>query len=154
MSLSKKPVVLMADDDEDDRHIAQRALTGTRLEGCLRFVEDGEQLLAYLRKEAPYRCPSTTPKPDLILLDLNMPRIDGREALFEIKTDPVLRHIPVVILTTSSAEEDVIRSYDLGVNAFVTKPVTFRGLSKVLLQIGQFWFEVAKTPAEVGRKDG
>jgi CheY-like chemotaxis protein len=143
----------MADDDEDDRHIAERALAGTRLEGCLRFVEDGERLLAYLRGQAPYDGVNAAPRPNLILLDLNMPRVDGREALDQIKSDPALRRIPVVILTTSSAEEDVLRSYDLGVNAFVTKPVTFRGLSKVLQQIGQFWFDVAKMPAGAWRQN-
>jgi len=111
-------------------------------------VEDGEELMDYLRQEGAYTAPGAAPRPGLILLDLNMPRKDGREALQEIKTDPSLRRIPVVVLTTSQAEQDILRSYDLGVNAFVTKPVTFDDLSTAVTVLGNFWFEIVKLPPQ------
>ena len=140
--------ILLADDDPDDRMLAQRALKKSRLANRLFMVEDGEMLMQYLRREGEYADPEKSPRPGLILLDLNMPRKDGREALREIKSDPALRRIPVVILTTSEAELDILRSYDLGVNAFVTKPVTFEGLATAIRRIGDFWFEIVKLPKE------
>ena len=116
--------ILYADDDEDDRMLVHDALREARLINDLRFVEDGEQLLDYLHHRGRYTDATAAPRPGLILLDLNMPRMDGREALAAIKSDPMLRRIPVVVLTTSKAEEDVLRTYDLGVNSFITKPVT------------------------------
>lgn len=149
MKTKNEPVfILLADDDPDDRMFAERALAASRLPNRLVTVEDGEQLMKYLRREGKYADAAASPRPDLILLDLNMPRKDGREALREIKSDPVLRRIPVVVLTTSEAEQDVSRSYDLGGNAFVTKPVTFSGLSKALQRLGDFWFEIVKLPQE------
>lgn len=139
-------IILMADDDPDDRHLAEKALRGTSLEGALRFVEDGVELMNYLRREKPYASRNDYPLPDLILLDLNMPRKDGREALEEIKVDASLRRIPVVVLTTSSAEEDVFQTYDSGVNAFITKPVTFSELCRVLQRTSEFWFDIASRP--------
>jgi CheY-like chemotaxis protein len=138
--------ILLADDDADDRMLAKDALKESRLANDLRFVENGEELLDYLRRRGAFERPESSPTPGLILLDLNMPRKDGREALAEIKSDPALRHIPVVVLTTSKAEEDIYRSYDLGVNSFITKPVTFDGLVAVMRTLGTYWFEIVELP--------
>jgi CheY-like chemotaxis protein len=140
-------VILMADDDPDDRLLAKEALEESRVLNELYFVEDGEQLLEYLRREGAYADPETSPRPGLILLDLNMPRKDGREALREIKADPDLRRIPVVVMTTSSAEEDVFRSYDSGANSFVTKPVTFEQLVALMRALGNYWIEIVELPS-------
>lgn len=138
--------ILLADDDADDRMLTRDALAESRLANDLRFVEDGEQLMAYLRREDRFASPEASPRPGLILLDLNMPRKDGREALREIKGDPNLRSIPIVVLTTSKAEEDIYRTYDLGVNSFITKPVTFDGLVSVMRGLGRYWFEIVELP--------
>ncbi len=138
--------ILIADDDPDDRFMTQEALEEAYLLNSLRFVEDGVELMKYLRREGKYTDPASSPTPGLILLDLNMPKKDGREALKEIKSDPKLRSIPVIILTTSKTEEDILRSYDLGVNCFITKPVTFTGLLDVTRSIGQYWFEIVELP--------
>src|ERR1043165_1871463 len=133
MSKLVDPVeILMADDDADDRLMAEKALKEYRLHNGIRFVVAGGALMDYLYRRGKYADPDTSPEPGLILLDLNMPRKDGREALAEIKADPKLRHIPVVVLTTSKAEEDIIRSYDLGVNSYIPKPVSFQGLAEAL----------------------
>lgn len=138
--------ILYADDDEDDRMLVRDALAESRLRNDLRFVEDGEQLLDYLHRRGKWADPKTSPRPGLILLDLNMPRLDGREALAEIKKSQDLRRIPVVVLTTSKAEEDVLRSYDLGVNSFITKPVTFEALVELMQVLGRYWFEIVELP--------
>ena len=144
---SPRPItILLADDDADDRMLAQDALKESRLANDLRFVENGEELLEYLRRQGPFAEEGKAPTPGLILLDLNMPRKDGREALKEIKSDPNLRHIPIVVLTTSKAEEDIYRTYDLGVNSFITKPVTFDGLVNVMRTLGTYWFEIVELP--------
>ena len=124
--------ILIADDDADDRLMAKEALEECRLVNRVDFVEDGVELLAYLRREGQYADKAKAPRPGLIILDLNMPKMDGREALREIKADPALRRIPIVVMTTSKAEEDIYRSYDLGVNSFITKPVTFDALVTVM----------------------
>ena len=139
-------MILMADDDSDDRMMARDAFEVNRLDNELRFVEDGEELMDYLFRRGKYTDPKDSPRPGLILLDLNMPRMDGREALKEIKSDPDFHSIPVVVLTTSSAEEDVVRSYDLGVNSFITKPVSFEGLVEVIKQTGYYWLQIVKLP--------
>jgi CheY-like chemotaxis protein len=136
--------ILMADDDADDRLMAREALEEAGLTNVMKFVEDGEELLDYLRQSGAYADPDSAPRPGLILLDLNMPRMDGREALREIKADPELRRIPVVVLTTSKAEEDILRTYDLGVNSFITKPVTFEGLVEVMKHLAHYWFELVQ----------
>ena len=142
----------MADDDEDDRLLTRDALSGTgRLRIDLRFAVDGEDLLDYLCQRGRYAAPGTAPRPGLILLDLNMPKKDGREALAEIKADASLRRIPVVVLTTSRAEEDIVRSYDLGVSSFITKPVTFDGLVAVMHTLGEYWLDVVELPLD-GRR--
>lgn len=137
--------ILMADDDPDDRQLAADALTEARLANPLVFVEDGEELLEYLHATGRYADQPPT-RPAVILLDLNMPRMDGREALEQIKADPSLRKIPVVVLTTSAEEEDIVGSYDLGVAGYVTKPVTFLELVEVMRGIGDYWFEIVRLP--------
>ena len=126
--------------------LAADALEASRVVNDLRFVEDGEELLDYLYHRNQYTDPLSSPTPGLILLDLNMPRKDGREALREIKADPELRRIPVVVLTTSKAEEDIYRTYDLGANSFITKPVSFDGLVSVMRDIGRYWIEIVELP--------
>ena len=139
-------VILIAEDDPDDRLLTIRALEQNRLANAIKWVEDGEELMDYLHHRGAYAGDGNAPRPGLILLDLNMPRMDGREALQAIKADPELRRIPVVVLTTSRAEQDVVQSYDLGVNAFVTKPVTFEELANAIRVLGNFWFEIVKLP--------
>ena len=138
--------ILMADDDEDDCMLAREALVESRLANDLHFVRDGEELMDYLYRRGRYVEPESSPRPGLILLDLNMPKKDGREALQEIKANVQLRHIPIVVLTTSKAEEDIYRSYDLGANSFITKPVTFAALVEVMKTIGKYWFEIVELP--------
>ena len=142
----KMITILLADDDPDDRKLTQDAFVENRLVNVLHCVEDGEELMEYLRRQGRYVDQKDAPLPGLILLDLNMPRKDGREALKEIKTDPELRRIPIVVLTTSKAEEDILRTYDLGVNSYVTKPVTFKSLVELIKVLGRYWFEVVELP--------
>ena len=139
-------VILMAEDDPDDRQLSAEALEEAHLTNHLFFVKDGEELLDFLRNQGQFSDRNRAPRPGIILLDLNMPRKDGREALVEIKADPKLRSIPVVVLTTSQAEEDILRSYDLGVSGFITKPVDFNSLITVMKTIGKYWFEVVELP--------
>ena len=140
------PVILMAEDDEDDYVIARDVFADRRIMNELKWVKDGQELLDYLRRKGKYADPAESPDPGLILLDLNMPRKDGREALKEIKSDPKLRRIPVVVLTTSKAEEDVVRSYDLGVNSFITKPVDFQQFVDVVKTLTQYWLQLVQLP--------
>ena len=148
MSNAQRIRILLAEDDPDDRLLTRRAIQKSRIANTISTVEDGEELMDYLRREGAYEDPDDAPRPGLILLDLNMPRMDGREALKKIKSDPELRRIPVIVLTTSEAEQDILQSYDLGVNAFVTKPVTFDGLADAIQALGDFWFEIVKLPSE------
>jgi CheY-like chemotaxis protein len=144
--------ILIADDDEEDREMARDAMRDAHLANPIECVVDGQELMDYLRHEGRYADPQVpSPRPAIILLDLNMPKKDGREALAEIKADPALRSIPVVVLTTSKDEEDIVRSYDLGVNSFITKPVTFAGLVDVMRGWSQYWFEITELPATDGR---
>lgn len=138
--------ILMADDDADDRQLTREALEDARLINDIRFVENGEELLEYLRRQGRYAPPVEAPRPGIILLDLNMPRKDGRTVLKEIKQDPDLRTIPVVVLTTSKSDEDVYRSYDLGVNSYIVKPVTFEALVDTLQTLEKYWFEIVELP--------
>ena len=139
-------VIMLTDDDEEDLQMTVEALRESRLGNELRTTRDGEELMDYLLRRGRYAHPSEAPMPGLILLDLNMPRKDGREALAEIKANPDLRRIPVIVLTTSKAEEDIFRSYDLGVNSFITKPVTFAGLVDAMKVLSRYWFEIADLP--------
>lgn len=149
MDLTKhSPTVLVADDDEDDRRFIRRAWETNRAIEELRFVEDGQELTDYLNHSGKYTNPVSAPPPWLILLDLNMPRKDGRQALREIKSDLVLRNIPIVVLTTSEAEQDICRSYELGANSYITKPPTLGGLVDVLQVLGKYWIDTVNLPPE------
>ncbi len=143
---SKAIEILIADDDAEDRMLIRDALVEIRLKNNLHFVEDGEQLLDLLKNTGKYSDQEMYPRPGIILLDLNMPRKDGREALKEIKADPSLRNIPIIILTTSKAEEDILRTYDLGVSSFITKPVSFGGLVEIMQTLNKYWFEIVELP--------
>ncbi|WP_158972486.1 response regulator [Paraglaciecola sp. L3A3] len=146
--LNKRPItILMADDDEDDRLLTREALEESRVLNELHCVEDGVELVSYLKREGKYADEEAYPRPSLILLDLNMPRKDGREALQEIKADPSLRTIPVVILTTSKQEEDMVKGYDLGAASFITKPVNFEGLVNLMRTLGKYWIEFVELPS-------
>jgi CheY-like chemotaxis protein len=139
--------ILMADDDADDRELTRDALQDSWLAKQMKFVVDGQELIDYLRRQGRYAERSRdAPRPGIILLDLNMPRMDGREALAEIKSDQSLRAIPIVVLTTSKDEEDVTRTYDLGANSFISKPVTHTGLVDVMRSLTKYWLEVVELP--------
>jgi CheY-like chemotaxis protein len=142
----KTITILMADDDQDDCLLVSKAFKASRLCNDLRFVKDGEELMDYLYQRGKYKGAGQAPPPGLILLDLNMPKKDGREALKEIKGNADLREIPVVVLTTSKDEEDVLKSYNLGANSYITKPVTFEGLVEVIKSLGKYWFEIVELP--------
>jgi CheY-like chemotaxis protein len=142
-----KPItILMADDDEEDCELTREALQDARLANQMKFVHDGQELVDYLKRSGRYSDPSEAPRPGIILLDLNMPKKDGREALAEIKSDEALRRIPIVVLTTSKDEEDVLRTYDLGASSFITKPVTFAALVEVMANWRRYWFEIVELP--------
>lgn len=149
MKRNGKPItLLMADDDADDRMLTKEAMQEALVINDLRFVEDGEELMDYLHQQGQYADPDSSPRPGLILLDLNMPKKDGREALKEIKADPELRRIPIVVLTTSKAEEDVWRTYEMGASSYITKPVTFEGLIDVMKTLKKYWLEIVELPPE------
>jgi len=138
--------ILMAEDDPDDRQMTKEAFEESHLLNDLRFVFDGVELIDYLKRRGRYSDPATSPRPGLILLDLNMPKKDGREALKEIKADPTLKAIRIVVLTTSKAEEDIIRTYDLSAASYITKPVTFSALAEVVKTLGKYWLEIVELP--------
>lgn len=151
MSRNPSPItILIAEDDADDRMLLKDAFEENKLRNELRFVENGEDLIAYLRREGRFADPVDSPYPGLVLLDLNMPRMDGREALKLIKNDDRHKCLPVVVLTTSKAEEDIVRTYNLGVSSFITKPVTFKGLLKVVQVLNEYWIEIVQLPPSGG----
>jgi len=143
---AEKFSILIADDDADDRELIKAAFEENNFRHNIKFVEDGEELLKYLRRKGSYADEADHPLPQIILLDLNMPKKDGREALKEIKTDNYLKNIPVIVLTTSTEKKDVQRIYELGVNSFVIKPVTFRQLVAFTNTLGKYWFEFVELP--------
>ncbi len=143
--------IVVADDDADDRMMIKDAFEESKLSNPVDFVEDGVQLLEYLRREGPYTEFAGQPYPGFVLLDLNMPRKDGRTVLKEIKGDPVLHRIPIIILTTSKAEEDIIKTYNLGVNSFICKPVSFDKLVDIVRTVGHYWIEIVALPPECQR---
>jgi CheY-like chemotaxis protein len=149
MTKHGKPVtILMADDDADDREMTREAFEESRIANDLRFVKDGVELMDYLNRRDKYSDPTSSPRPGLILLDLNMPKKDGREALREIKADRRFKSICVIILTTSKAEEDIYRTYDLGAASYISKPVTLAGLTEVIKTLGKYWLEIVELPGE------
>jgi len=146
MATVKPVTILMADDDPDDRQLTKEAFEEAKLANELRFVEDGVELLDYLNRRGKYADPASSPRPGIILLDLNMPRKDGREALQELKADPRFRAIRVIIMTTSKAEEDILRTYNLSAASYITKPVTFEALVDVIKTLGKYWLEIVELP--------
>jgi CheY-like chemotaxis protein len=143
----KRRTILMADDDVEDCLLVRDALLETGRPCDLHFVRDGEELFDYLRHEGEYVEGRNSPWPDLILLDLKMPRKDGRETIRQLKSDPHYRQIPVIALTTSSAADDVEYTYNAGANSYIKKPATFRELVGVLDALGRYWFETVELPA-------
>jgi len=149
MKIRNQVPILIADDDHDDCKMIKEALVESRLLNQLHFVHNGEELMNYLEHKSK---PGHS-LPGLILLDLNMPKKDGREALKEIKSNPNLRQIPVVVLTTSKAEEDIFKTYNLGVNSFITKPIAFDSLVTIMRELGRYWFEIVELPDNHGRAE-
>jgi CheY-like chemotaxis protein len=143
--------ILMADDDPEDRMMTRKALEVSRGVSDLRFVGDGDELMDYLMRRDKYADPLTSPRPGIILLDLNMPKKGGHAALEEIKTNPKLRGIPIVVLTTSDVEEDIQLSYDRGASSFITKPNTYQGLVEAMKCFDEYWSEIATLPETTGR---
>ena len=149
MSLScagKPAVILMADDDEDAILLVRDAFDESKLLNEMHTVIDGQELMDYLRRRGTYSIPDSAPRPDIILLDLNMPKKDGRQALSEIKSDPDLKDIPVIVLTSSKAQADILKTYQLGANSFVTKPVTFESMCEIVKKLGEYWFQIVRLP--------
>jgi len=136
----------VADDDEEDRMLTEEALEENNISDQLFFVEDGEEAMDYLQRRGKFKDKKKYPMPELILLDLNMPKKDGREVLAEIKQDPNLKGIPVVVLTTSNAEDDIKNMYGLGVNSYITKPVSFDGMVLAMKSLKEYWFEIVTLP--------
>jgi two-component system response regulator len=136
--------ILMADDDADDRLLTKEAFEASQLANDLRFVENGVELMDYLYQRGAYSDPASAPRPGLILLDLNMPKKDGREVLAEIRSVPAFRCIRVIVMTTSKAEEDIYRTYNLGAASYITKPVTFEALVDVIRTLGKYWLEIVE----------
>jgi CheY-like chemotaxis protein len=145
---AKPVVILMADDDADDREMTREAFQESRLANDLRFVADGEELLDYLYRRGKYTNPADSPFPSILLLDLNMPKKDGREALRELKADPRFRSIRVIVLTTSKAEEDILRTYDLSAASYISKPVTYTSLVDVVATLGKYWLQIVELPGD------
>ncbi len=143
---NKSVVILVAEDDPDDQLLIKEAIDESKVSNQIIFVQDGVDLMDYLHHRGKFSDTLTSPRPGIILLDLNMPRKDGREALREIKADHKLRRIPVIVLTTSKAEEDILRTYEIGANSFITKPVTFEGLVEVVKILKNYWFEIVQLP--------
>ena len=148
MTNAKPITILMADDDADDRMLTKEAFEASRLANDLKFVEDGVELLDYLYRRGKYADPASSPRPSIILLDLNMPKKDGREVLADIRKDSQFSHIRIIILTTSKAEEDILRTYDLGATSYITKPVTFDSMVDVVKTLGRYWLEIVELADE------
>jgi len=143
---AKPAVILLAEDDRGDQELTRRALDAGEICNDLRIVEDGEEALAYLFRRGKYKDPASSPKPDLFLLDLNLPRVDGREVLERVRADSRLRRMAVVVLTTSRQEEDILRSYDLGCNSFVTKPGAMDQFIQLIQALEEYWFHTVILP--------
>lgn len=143
---SKAMTILIVDDDDDDRHLINRAFVELHSQARVMHVRDGQEMIDYMHRNVPFSDPSSFPLPNLILLDLNMPRMNGQEALQYLKSDPRLRRIPVVILSTSDSQTDVQLLYDLGANAYVRKPLSYHGLLRAVQRLDQFWLQVVRFP--------
>jgi CheY-like chemotaxis protein len=145
-SKAKPAVILLAEDDRGDQVLTRRALEEGKIRNDLRVVEDGEEALAYLYRRGKYKDPAISPRPDLLLLDLNLPRVDGREVLERVRADSKLRRMAVVVLTTSRQEEDILRSYELGCNSFIIKPVGMDQFIRVIQALEEYWFQIVVLP--------
>ena len=143
---AKPAVILLAEDDRGDQELTRRALEAGKIRNDLRIVEDGEEALAYLFRRGKYKDPASSPRPDLLLLDLNLPRVDGREVLERVRADSKLRRIAIVVLTTSRQEEDILRSYELGCNSFITKPVDMDQFIRIIQALEEYWFQIVVLP--------
>ena len=148
-SKAKPAVILLAEDDRGDQELTRRALEEGKIRNDLRVVEDGEEALAYLYRRGKYKDPATSPRPDLLLLDLNLPRIDGRQVLEKVRSDSNMRRMAVVVLTTSRQEEDILRSYELGCNSFITKPVGMEQFIRVIHALEEYWFQIVVLPPKM-----
>jgi CheY-like chemotaxis protein len=148
-SKTRAAVILLAEDDRGDQELTRRALEEGRMRNDLRVVEDGEEALAYLYRRGKYRDPAKSPRPDLLLLDLNLPRVDGRQVLEKVRSDSKLRPMAVVVLTTSRQEEDILRSYELGCNSFITKPVGMDQFIRVIHALEEYWFHTVVLPPKM-----
>jgi CheY-like chemotaxis protein len=142
----KPAIILLAEDDRGDQELTRRALEEGKIRNELRIVEDGEEALAYLFRRGKYKDPAISPRPDLLLLDLNLPRVDGRQVLERVREDSKLRRMAVVVLTTSRQEEDILRSYELGCNSFITKPVGMEQFIRVIQALEEYWFQIVVLP--------
>ncbi|KPL01079.1 MAG: chemotaxis protein CheY [candidate division Zixibacteria bacterium SM23_73_3] len=142
----KPAVILLAEDDPGDQELTRRALEQSRIRNELHIVEDGEEALDYLLRRGKYEDPTTSPKPDLMLLDLNMPKMDGKQLLEQMRADPRLRRIPVVALTTSKQENDIVRTYDLGANSYIVKPVNMDQFVSAIKILKDYWFQIVVLP--------
>jgi CheY-like chemotaxis protein len=140
--------ILLVEDDPGDQELTRRALEEDVVRTDLRIVNDGKEALDYLRREGQFSDPEVSPKPDLILLDLNMPRVDGRQVLERVREDPEISRIPVIALTTSDEEEDVLRSYDLGCKSFIKKPVEIETFIQTIRELQHYWFELVTLPPD------
>lgn len=138
--------IVVAEDDPDDQFLIKEAFAEAHLVNKVDFVEDGQELIDYLNRHGKFADIEGPFLPGLVLLDLNLPRMDGREALKIIRADPKLHRIPVIVLTTSQAEEDVLRTYDLGANSFITKPVTFEDLAHIIKSLSEYWLQIVRLP--------
>jgi CheY-like chemotaxis protein len=145
-SKAKPAVILLAEDDRGDQELTRRALEAGKIRNDLRIVENGEEALAYLFRRGKYKDPVSSPRPDLLLLDLNLPRVDGREVLERVRADGKLRRMAVVVLTTSRQEEDILRSYELGCNSFITKPVAMDQFIRFIQAVEEYWFQIVVLP--------
>ena len=139
--------ILLAEDNPAEQNLTRRALSKGLMQCDLRIVSDGEEAMAYLLRQGKYEDPKASPRPDLFLLDLNMPRLDGRQVLERTKSDPGINTIPVVVLTTSTHEQDVVRSYELGCNSFINKPVDVHAFLDALKQLGSYWLKLVVLPS-------
>ena len=136
--------ILLVEDNEGDAHLTREALKRAKVRNRVHTTSDGVEAMQFLRREGPY---ADAPRPDLVLLDLNLPNMDGREVLEAIKADPALRFIPIVVVTSSAAEQDIIKSYDLNANCYVTKPVDLQQFLHVIGSVGDFWLDIVKLPS-------
>jgi CheY-like chemotaxis protein len=142
----KPAIILLAEDDRGDQELTRRALAEGKIRNELHIVENGEEALSYLFRRGKYKDPATSPRPDLLLLDLNLPRVDGRQVLEQIRADSKLRRMAVVVLTTSRQEEDILRSYEVGCNSFITKPVGLEQFIQVIQALEEYWFQIVVLP--------